>query len=149
MHEAAAQSNASPRLSHMHIAAVQRSFLLIAPKVDRLVADFYQTLFKAQPHVRALFPDDLSAQQAKLVGTLSYVVSGLSNVDEIVDQIRALGVRHKSYGAEPAHYDAVGAALLMALREHLGPSWDDETEQGWGAAYQLVAAVMQEEAASN
>ena len=134
-------------LSNSQIAAVQESFLRVAPRAEELVHDFYSRLFRAHPCVRALFSDDMTEQRSKLIETLSFVVSGLSNVETITNAVRELGVRHSDYGAEPAHYDAVGEALLGALAAFLGPRWTDETREGWTAAYQLVAATMLEGAA--
>jgi hemoglobin-like flavoprotein len=56
--------------------------------------------------------------------------------------LQALGRRHHGYGAEPAHYEAVGEVLLDSLAHIAGDAWTDEARQAWTDAYAVVADVM-------
>ena len=132
----------SRALTPTQIAAIQDSFTRIAPRADALATQFYDDLFRANPQVRALFPGDMTAQKEKLVSTLAYVVRGLSDIARIEKAVRDLGVRHRGYKAEPAHYDAVGVALLGALEAQLGPRWTPELKTAWAAAYEFLAKTM-------
>ena len=65
--------------------------------------------------LRGLFAADLSAQTRKLADSLTWVVSHLRQTDEVVRQLHELGRRHIGYGAQPAHYPIVAAALVAAI----------------------------------
>ena len=47
-----------------------------------------------------------------------------------------------SYGAEPAHYPVVGAALLDTLAQGLGEDFTPEVREAWTTAYGTLSGVM-------
>lgn len=115
---------------------------------EPFAACFYDTLFELAPAARALFPDDLREQRAKLMNELTTLIGFATSaadgdVDRFVARAHRLGARHTTYGAEPEHYDIVGAALLAALRDHV-TDWSDPHETAWSRLYRLVATTMQE-----
>lgn len=124
------------------IALVQTSFAKVAPISDKAPELFYGRLFEIAPQVRALFPDDMTDQRKKLMATLAVVVKGLSNLDTILPAASALARRHVQYGAEPAHYPVVGAALLWTLEQGLGFSWTPDVAAAWAAAYSTLSEFM-------
>jgi hemoglobin-like flavoprotein len=128
------------------VQLVRDGFQRLAADRDGLAADFYARLFALEPSLRALFQSDLKAQGAKLVGALAYVVKGLDRLDEILDDVRALGRRHVAYGVQPSDYDVVGRALIGTLAARLGESFDARAQAAWTAAYSMLAAAMIEAA---
>ncbi|SEP49961.1 nitric oxide dioxygenase [Rhodospirillales bacterium URHD0017] len=122
------------------ITLVQTSFAKVAPISDKAAELFYGRLFEIAPQVRVLFPDDVTDQRKKLMATLAVVVKGLSNLDTILPAASALARRHVQYGAEPAHYSVVGAALLWMLG--LGSSWTPDVAAAWTAAYSTLSELM-------
>jgi hemoglobin-like flavoprotein len=127
------------------IKLVRDGFQHLADR-EGLAADFYARLFALEPSLRALFPSDLKAQGAKLVGALAYVVKGLDRPGDLIEDIRALGRRHVAYGVQPSDYDVVGQALIGTLAARLGESFDARAQAAWTAAYSLLAAAMIESA---
>jgi hemoglobin-like flavoprotein len=123
---------------------------------DRFPLTFYAVLFDMAPPVAGLFPVGMAEQRRKLVATLSRVVQAATqntqNPEEpatrpdMGEQLRTLGRDHRRYGAEPAHYPVVGAALIATMA-HLVPDWSDEHTTAWTEAFQAVAAAMTEGAA--
>ena len=124
------------------IALVQTSFAKVAAISDKAAELFYGRLFEIAPQVRALFPDDMTDQRKKLMATLAVVVKGLSNLDTILPAASGLARRHVQYGAEPAHYPVVGAALLWTLEQGLGSSWTPDVAAAWTAAYATLSEFM-------
>jgi hemoglobin-like flavoprotein len=124
------------------IKLVQDSFAKVAPISEAAAVLFYDRLFEIAPSVRALFPDDLAEQRKKLMATLAVVVNGLSNLESILPAASALAKRHVSYGAKPAHYPVVGAALLWTLEKGLGDAWTPEVAEAWTAAYGTLSGYM-------
>ncbi|MEO0484319.1 MAG: globin domain-containing protein [Pseudomonadota bacterium] len=121
---------------------VSHSFGRVFPFHKRLTDAFYSTLFELAPDTRALFPDDLSVQKQKLASTLQTVVQNLGKLDTIMAPVRALGVRHAGYGAAPAHYEAVGLALITALKQVTPGGLSEAEERAWVAAYNVLATAM-------
>ena len=116
-------------------------------EADSAAAAFYARLFEIAPNARHLFPSDLAAQGQKLMATLAFVVNGLDDIETILPAVRELGMRHVAYGTEPAHYDAVGEALLWTLEQGLGPAFTEDAKTAWAEAYGLLASTMIEAAA--
>jgi methyl-accepting chemotaxis protein len=126
----------------LQVKLLRDSFEAITPRADELAGTFYRILFDRYPAVRPLFRDtDLKEQQRKLVQALALVVANLERPAKLKEMLGQLGARHVDYGAQPAHYDAVGECLLAALSEIAGPLWSPKLERAWADAYAAVAAL--------
>jgi nitric oxide dioxygenase len=128
------------------IELVQQSFSKVAPISDQAAAIFYDRLFEVAPQVKMMFPEDMTEQRKKLMGTLAFVVNGLSDLPSILPAASALAIRHVSYGAKREHYPVVGAALLYTLEQGLGEAWTPEVASAWTAAYEILSGFMITEA---
>ena len=128
------------------IALVQQSFAKVAPISEQAAALFYDRLFAVAPQIKPLFPGDLAEQRKKLMATLAVVVNGLSNLESVLPAASALATRHVAYGAKPAHYPVVGAALLWTLEKGLGEAWTPDVAAAWSAAYGTLSGYMISEA---
>jgi hemoglobin-like flavoprotein len=133
-------------MNAQQIELVQRTFTLAAPLAEEIAGCFYQRLFELDPTLRPLFASNLKPQGEKLMTVLAFAVRGLDQPEIIVGSVRRLGERHVHYGVQAHHYATVGEALLWTLGELFGPAFTPEVEEAWGAAYQLLAGVMQEAA---
>ncbi|MGR3491051.1 MAG: globin domain-containing protein [Shimia sp.] len=125
------------------IRRVARSYGRVFPIRTRFARVFYDLLFSRHPQVRSLFPDDLAPQRAKFAGMLHQIIESLSDLAPLLEDIRALGERHRGYGAEPAHYDAVGEVLLDALKDTCPGGLTAEERASWAAAYRTLVCVME------
>jgi hemoglobin-like flavoprotein len=124
------------------VKLVQDSFAKVAPISGKAAELFYGRLFEIAPQVRAMFPDDMTEQRKKLMGTLAIVVNGLNDLSTILPAASALAKRHVSYGAQAAHYPVVGEALLWTLEKGLGDSWTPQVAAAWTAAYTTLSNFM-------
>ncbi len=79
---------------------------------------------------------------------ITTAVRGLSNLDEIVDAVQKLGVRHAGYGVKDEHYATVGQALIWTLDQGLGDAFTEEVEEAWVAVYTVLADTMKDAANS-
>src|SRR5687767_11224710 len=118
-------------MTTQQIELIRQSWALVQPMSKQAGRLFYDKLFTMAPGLRHLFKDDISEQAEKLMVILGYVVSKLNKMDELVGDVRTLGAQHNAYGAQPAHYEAVGQCLIATLRDGLGPAWNAETENAW------------------
>src|SRR5438105_442450 len=128
------------------VKLVQQSFAKVAPISEQAAVIFYDRLFEVAPAVKAMFPADMTLQRKKLMATLAVVVNGLSNLESVLPAASALATRHVAYGAKPAHYPVVGAALLWTLQKGLGEAWTPDVAAAWSAAYGTLSGYMISEA---
>jgi hemoglobin-like flavoprotein len=125
---------------------VQESFAKIKPISAEAAAMFYGRLFEIAPQFRPMFKSDITEQGKKLMQMIGIAVANLDNLDEVTPAVQALGLRHKGYGVEPAHYPVVGEALLWAVGQALGDGYTPEIEQAWQHVYNVMAETMQQAA---
>ncbi len=128
---------------------VQTSWTKVEPIASQAAELFYGRLFELDPSLRALFKGDMQAQGAKLMRAITLVVRGLEQLDVLAPTLRALGRRHVGYGVKNSHYDTVGVALLWTLAQSLGSAFTPATSAAWAEAYNVLATVMKEGAATS
>lgn len=129
-------------LSASEVRSVRESFAVLALDSDALAAAFYARLFELDPALRRHFPDDLAAQREKLLLTLTHAIASLDHFASIADEVRALGRRHRAYGARELDYVSVGDALLYTLENMLGERWNGEVERAWEKTFTALSQVM-------
>lgn len=125
------------------IARIRCGFAGVAADAGRFTATFYARLFEIAPLLRPMFPEDLSEQRNKLGRMLAMLVASLDRPLELRHALVALGARHRAYGVEPAHFVAVGEALLATLAEQLAGRFGAAERAAWTALYERIAASMQ------
>ena len=127
---------------------VQSSFDAVAPNATQLVVRFYDEVFRVAPQLRHIFPEDMQEQRTKLIRTLTYAINGLKFPVSIIPVVQELGIQHSAYDVDPAQYEVVGNALLLALAETRGDAFTEAEREAWTACYTLLSTVMQEAAAN-
>ncbi|ATC66065.1 hemin receptor [Nibricoccus aquaticus] len=128
------------------IALIRSTFAAAAKQPDATAALFYAKLFTLDPSLRGLFHGDMRAMGEKFISMLAMVAANLSHLDRLLPTVRQLGERHAGYRVQDAHYVTVGAALLAALAENLGPAWSPAAHTAWSKAYDLLSSTMIEAA---
>ena len=129
----------------LNVALLEQSFARVRPNAAAFGADFYETLFAAEPGARALFAGaDMKSQQKKLMDSLVLVIENIENGDVLSNALRGLGARHVKFGVRVEHFPLVGTALLQTFAKHLGPQWTPEVKQAWVEAYGAISALMTE-----
>jgi hemoglobin-like flavoprotein len=134
-------------MTSQQIDLVQTSFAQVRATPDAVAALFYNKLFELDPSLRPMFRGDLTEQGRKLMQMLSFAVSSLRRLEQIVPAVEDLGRRHASYGVRDQHYATVAAALLWTLEQDLGAGFTPEVKAAWVAMYGIVTSAMQRGAA--
>ena len=92
------------------IKLVEGSWDFVITNTEEAGEIFYGKLFELDPSLRALFKEDIKTQSQKLVSLLTFAVSKLNNLEEILPDVKALGKRHIKYNVKPEHYATVAGA---------------------------------------
>lgn len=129
-------------ITEKQIVLVKNSWSYVVTDTEAAGKLFYQRLFEVAPGVRNLFQGEIKFQARKLMNMVTLIVTKLHKLDEIMDEVKSLAVRHNRYGAEPAHYEVVGQCLLWTLEKGLGDKWNEETHQAWAAVYGVLSDAM-------
>jgi hemoglobin-like flavoprotein len=125
------------------IILVQKTWKIFRSIKPLVIGDvFYTKLFMIQPELKKMFPVAMDEQYKKLIEMISIIVARLERLNELTDDIAALGQRHIGYGVKPEHYKIVGKALLWTLQQGLGSDWTKEVEEAWIKCYTLLSEAM-------
>jgi ferredoxin-NADP reductase/hemoglobin-like flavoprotein len=125
---------------------IRRTLAEIEPIADKVTSYFYALLFIRHPELRSLFPAAMDLQRDRLLKALLTAAEHRDDTETLTAYLRPLGRGHRKYGTEPAHYPAVGEALIGALSRYAGNTWDPETEAAWNGTYALISRIMIEAA---
>ncbi|MFJ8815791.1 globin domain-containing protein [Amycolatopsis thermoflava] len=139
---------APPAVTAM-VRLIRDSWVKAEPYLPEVTQFFYGMLFTLAPATRDFFPINMEVQRNRMVRALVHVVQMVDQPDDLVPFLRQLGRDHRKFGVVPNHYEAVGTALLAAMKTQLGPNWTDEVERAWAEAFTIIARQMQEAAATD
>jgi NAD(P)H-flavin reductase len=127
---------------------IRDSFAIVEAQAQEVSQYFYGALFVIAPDTRDLFPVNMSTQRSRLLRALVYVVQMVDRPDELATFLTQLGRDHRKFDVLTRHYDAVGIALLSALKRFLKDNWTIDVETAWTTAYGVVADTMKAAAAA-
>ncbi|OZM71532.1 flavohemoprotein [Amycolatopsis antarctica] len=131
------------------VALIRDAWAKAEPYLPEISQFFYGMLFTLAPTTREFFPINMEVQRGRLVRALVHIVQMVDRPDDLVPFLRQLGRDHRKFGVIPQHYEAVGTALLGAMKRQLGPEWTPEVERAWAEAFTIIARSMQEAAAAD
>ena len=121
---------------------VKDSWSKVMPIKETAADLFYTRLFETCPEVKPYFKGDMQEQGRKLMAMLNTLVTGLDDLEGLLEPLRRSGMAHAAYGVRAEDYDKVGEAFLWTLERGLGDAFTSEVRQAWKVVYGTVAAVM-------
>ncbi len=128
------------------VRLIRESYAQIQPRAEEVAQFFYAMLFAIAPTSRELFAANMEVQRSRFLRALVYIVQNFDRPDELVPFLRQLGRDHRKFGVLAQHYEAMGTALVTALKQYAGHAWTLQVEQAWRDAYSLIAKTMMEAA---
>jgi len=141
-------------VSATEIHLVQESWAKIAVLGDEdLGLALFRHIFQEAPEALQLFPfkDDwknlyesprLRSHGSKVIATVGTAVAGLKDLGALVPVLKELGLKHVGYGIKPAHYDAVGKALIATLSDCLERAFTPDVQAAWTKVYGILSTTM-------
>ena len=127
---------------------LKESLALVEPVRDKVTGYFYARLFVDNPQIRSMFPLVMDTQRDRLFRALISLVQGVERPEQVVPFLQQLARDHRKFGVQPAHYEAVGRALIGAVKEYSYSEWTDEIEAAWWRTYSIAARTMVDAAAA-
>lgn len=128
------------------VRLIRESFAAVEPSADEVAHFFYGMLFATAPATRELFAVNMEVQRSRLLRALVHIVQMVDRPDDLVPFLRQLGRDHRKFGVLAQHYEAVGNALISAVKRFAGPDWNPQVEKAWVDSYSLIARTMLEAA---
>ncbi|MCE2995997.1 MAG: globin domain-containing protein [Cyclobacteriaceae bacterium] len=135
-------------LTSSQVEALKKSLRQL--ETERLAAEFYETLFKRYPQVKAMFPTDMKELGIKLMSVFELVIysfeekshNQFSLQDTLVRPMQELGKQHEAKGVLPEHYTIANDLLLEILVKQNKNTFTEEVEKSWELALQHLTVAM-------
>ena len=131
------------------VRLIRESWAVVEPKQDEVARFFYAMLFSLSPGTRELFAANMEVQRSRLLKALVHFIQMVDQPDELLPFLQQLGRDHRKFGVVADHYEAVGTALLAAIKRFAGDMTTDTVERAWAEAYTVMASAMTEAAAAD
>jgi NAD(P)H-flavin reductase/hemoglobin-like flavoprotein len=131
------------------VRLIRESWAVVEPHADEVSRFFYGMLFSLSPGTRELFAVNMEVQRSRLLRALVHVIQMVDRPDDLLPFLHQLGRDHRKFGVISSHYEAVGTALLAAIKKYAGEAWTGEVERAWAEAYTVMASAMTEAAAAD
>ena len=128
------------------VRLIRESYAVVQPRAEEAVRFLYATLFAIAPATRELFAANMEMQYGRLLRALTHIVQKIDQPDDLLPFLRQLGRDHRKFGVLTQHYDAMGTALVTALKQYAGQAWTPQVEKAWIDAYGLIVKAMLEAA---
>jgi hemoglobin-like flavoprotein len=120
------------------IARIRASFFEVSTEPRALAGRFYEELFAAAPHLRHLFPVDLTSLQGHFEAALALVIRNLEELPALAESLRDLGAQHVAWGARPQDYRVVRQSIIRGIQKS-AKNWNETLETDW---YQAITSVI-------
>ena len=121
---------------------IRESFRSIAPVSQDIFGRFLTRLFAAHSPLRAMLPRDASERAGDFMSTLGLILKNLHRLDSLEFILADIGARAHRAGIQPQHFGMARAALVSAVRDALGPEFNEQLEQDWTEALNAAVSVM-------
>lgn len=133
-------------LTTEHRQIIKSTVPLLESGGEALTRHFYAILLGENPQLRPYFnqANQHSGEQPRALanGVLMYA-RRIDQLDQLAELVTLICNKHVSLQIQPEHYPIVGACLLRAIGEVLGPDIaTDAVIEAWAAAYQQLAGIL-------
>lgn len=133
-------------LSDAQRAIVKATVPLLESGGEALTTHFYKIMLAEYPQVRPLFNQAHQAsgdQPRALANSVLMYARHIDRLEGLGGLSAQIVNKHVALQVLPEHYPIVGACLLRAIREVLGPGIaTDPVIDAWAAAYQQLADIL-------
>lgn len=120
---------------------LHRDLASIETQTELFGLRFFVHLYRLDPALGAMLPGG-EGQTETLQTMLDALALGGRDAAVAREHWRDLGRHHAAHGVREDHYDHLGAALLMTLRDVLGQRFTAAAEATWACIWGEMAEVM-------
>lgn len=129
-------------LSEQTVKSIKETIPLVAKEAENITSRMYEILFSKYPETKPLFENAQSDQHKKLAGAIAAFAGNIDNLGALSGAVEKMAAKHVLTKVKPEHYPMVADALIGAMGEVLGDSFNETYKQAWIEAYTFLAGIL-------
>lgn len=131
----------APDLSEETKSTVTATIPILQEHGVAITSRMYERLFENHAELIPLFAGAPTDQAARLANAVVAYAENINQVEVLIPTVTSIAQKHASAAVQAEHYAIVGAELLGAMSDVLGPL-DEVVVSAWEEAYGFLAAVF-------
>ncbi|MHA2099340.1 MAG: globin domain-containing protein [Candidatus Kariarchaeaceae archaeon] len=129
------------QLTSDEIALIKSSWAKIQDDKKKVRNLFYEKIFEIEPEAKPLFRESFLTYDA-LPDSFLFMFKHFEHLDDVIPEIKRLGLKHKTYGVKKKHYSVGQTALLWTFKQLLKAEFTDEMMISWAKLFDYMTHYM-------
>ncbi|WP_337969969.1 NO-inducible flavohemoprotein [Virgibacillus salexigens] len=138
-------TNATESLDKRTIDVIKATVPVLQEHGEKITKQFYRLMLANHPELNNIFNQtnqQKGAQSKALANTIYAAAANIEHLEEIVPHIKQIAHKHTSINIKAEQYPIVGKYLLLAIKEVLGDTANEEILKAWEMAYNVIAEMF-------
>ena len=121
---------------------IQKSYISVLPHKKKFRRSFYNTIMEIDPKTRDLFRETFLNFDS-LPDSIEMMVKYANGSKITKDEIKAEGLKHKTYGVHPRQFKLIHTAAIDSFKEFMGDEFTPEMEKSWHRLIDYFSEIME------
>lgn len=129
-------------LENIDARLIQKSYNHVLLQKKKFRTYFYNTIMEKDPKTRRLFRETFLNFDS-LPDSIEMMVKYADGSKISTDEIKASGLKHKTYGVHPRQFKLIHFAAINSFKEFMGDEFTPEMENAWHKLIDYFSKVME------
>ncbi len=102
---------------------------------------FYSSMFEIDANVESLFRESFLTWDS-LPDSFEFMFKHMENLENVILEIKRLGLKHKTYSVKPKHFPIGKVALIKTLKQYMKTDYTEELGIAWSKLFDYMTHYM-------
>lgn len=128
-------------LEESEIQLIKDSWNVISKSKKSVRNTFYSLMFEVDPNLESLFRESFLAWDS-LPDSFEFMYKHMENLENVTEEIKRLGLKHKTFGVKPKNFPTGKDALVKTIEQYMGPEYTEEIGSAWAKLFDYMTHYM-------
>ena len=102
---------------------------------------FYTKMFEDDPKLKSLFRESFLSWD-NLPDSFEFMFKHLENLENVILEMKRLGLKHKTFSVEPKHFPIGRKSLVKTIEKYMDDNYTEELGLAWAKLFDYVSHYM-------